>query len=92
MAGSHEDLKANDCLKISLVQGLPGWLSWLSVRPLVSAQVMISQFMSSSPVLGSALTARSLLGILSLSLSLSLSQPLRLTCSCSLSLKIINKP
>ena len=29
--------------------GAPGWLSRLSVRLLVPAQVVISQFMSSSP-------------------------------------------
>ena len=29
--------------------GAPGCLSWLSIRLLISAQVMISQFMSSSP-------------------------------------------
>ena len=38
------------------------------------AQVMISQFVSSSPALGSVLTAGSLLGILSLPLSLCLSK------------------
>ena len=52
--------------------GSVGWASdsW------VSAQVMISQFVSSSPALGSLLTVKSLLGILSLSrplLSLSVS-------------------
>ena len=46
--------------------GAPEWLSLLSVRLSVSAQVMISWFVSSSPTLGSALTGRSLLGILSL--------------------------
>ena len=30
------------------VRGAPGWLSQLSIRPLISAQVMISQFLSSS--------------------------------------------
>ena len=46
--------------------GSVGWASdsW------VSAQVMISQFVSSSPALGSLLTVKSLLGILSLSLPL----------------------
>ena len=45
--------------------------SWVaqSVRHLTSAQVMISRFVSSSPVSGSKLTVRSLLGILSPSLS-----------------------
>ena len=37
-----------------------------SVKPLTSAQLMISQFASSSPASGSPLTAQSLLGILSL--------------------------
>ena len=53
-----------------------GWLSWLSVRLLVSAWVMISWFVGSSPVLGSTLTAWSLSGILFLPLSLSLSSAL----------------
>ena len=48
----------------------PGWLSRLSNRILISAQVMISWFVGSRPTLGSALTAQSLLGILSLCLSL----------------------
>ena len=66
------------------IPGAPGWLSQLSVLLLVSAQVMISQFMSSRPVLGSVLTARSPLGILSLPLSL----PLPYSGSLSLSLRI----
>ena len=45
--------------------------SRLGVRLLISAQVVISQFMDSSPALGSALTVQSLLGIVSLSLSVS---------------------
>ena len=48
-------------------RGVPGCFSQLSVLLLVSAQVMISWFMSSSPASGSALTAQSRLGILSLS-------------------------
>ena len=48
----------------------PGGLSRLSVRLLVSAQVMISRSAGSSPVLGSVLTAWTLPGILSPSLSL----------------------
>ena len=46
--------------------GAPGWLSPLSIQLLISAQVRISQFMSSSPALGSVLAVQSLLGILSL--------------------------
>ena len=64
--------------------GAPEWLSWLSARLLVSVQVMISWFMSSSPALGSVLTAWSLLGFLSLPPSLS-APPL--DCTISLSLK-----
>ena len=52
-------------------KGAPGWLSRLSVGLLVWAQVVISWFVSSSPPLGSVLTVRSLLGILSPSLFLS---------------------
>ena len=55
--------------------GAPWWLSWLSVRLLVSGQVMLAQFVNSSFVSGSALAVRSLLGILSPSLSLCLSWP-----------------
>ena len=47
-----------------------GGLSRLSVWLLVSAQVMISRFVSSSPASGSALTVWSPLGIPSVSLSL----------------------
>ena len=63
----------------------PSWGTWVaqlvSVQLLISAQVMISWFMGSSPVSSSVLTAQSLLGILSTSvsasplLSLSLSLP-----------------
>ena len=67
---------------------MPGWLSWLSVRLLILAQVMISRFVSLSPRLGSALTVWNLLGILSLSLSLSLPLPCSLMLSPSLSLQI----
>ena len=42
----------------------------LSTQLLIAAQIVISQFVRSSPMLGSALTARSLLGILSLPFSL----------------------
>ena len=54
--------------------GAPGWLSPLSVC-LISAQVMISQFVSLSPPSGSALTAWD-----------PLSAPLPLECELSLSL------
>ena len=50
------------------------WVA-LSVKRLTSAQVMISQFMSLSPTLGSVLTVQNLLGILSLRLSLPLCPP-----------------
>ena len=49
--------------------GEPGWLSQLSVGLLVSAQVMISHFVGSSPASSSVPTVQSLLGILSLPLS-----------------------
>ena len=42
----------------------PRWLSWLSVPLLISAQVLISRFVSSSPMSSSALRAWSLLGLL----------------------------
>ena len=55
---------------VKYILGAPGWLSQAS-NVLVSAQVMISQFMSSIPTLGSKLTVRSLLRIPFLSPSLS---------------------
>ena len=67
----------------------PGWLSKLNVELLISAQVMISQFMSLSPTSGSVLTVWSLLGILFLSLSLS--PPPSVSLSVSLSLSTISK-
>ena len=51
---------------------MPGCLSQLSIQLLISAQVMISQLVSSSPASGSALAVQGLLGILSLPLSLPL--------------------
>ena len=42
------------------------WVAQLSVPLVISAQVMISEFIGLSPMLGSALTAQRLLGILSL--------------------------
>ena len=48
----------------------PGWLIWFSLQLLVSAQVMISQFESLSPVPGSPLMVWSLLESLSLPLCL----------------------
>ena len=59
-------------------QGAPGWLSWLT-----SAQVMISQFVSSSAASGSVLTAWNLEPALDSVSPLYLSLP----CSCSMSLK-----
>ena len=53
--------------------GVPGCLSWSSIRLLVSIDVTISQFVGSSPMSGSELILQSLLGILSLPLSPSLS-------------------
>ena len=50
--------------------GCPGWLCQLSIQLSVSAQVVISQLVGSSPTRGSVLPVRSLLGILSLPLSL----------------------
>ena len=43
-----------------------GWLSWLSDQLLISVEVVISQFLGSSPATGSALTVQTLFGILSL--------------------------
>ena len=65
----------------------PGWLSRLSLWLLILTQVMISWFVSSSPVLGSVLTVQILLGILSL-LFAPPQLALSLSFSLSLSLKI----
>ncbi|XP_049475858.1 SREBP regulating gene protein isoform X1 [Panthera uncia] len=65
----------------------PGDLSQLSIRLLISAQVIISRFVGLSPALGSVLTVRSPLGM-SLSFSLSLSLSLSLPRPCGLALKI----
>ena len=64
------------------------WGIWVaqSVEHLTSAQVMISQFVSSSPVSGSVLTAQSLEPALD-SVSPSLSAPPLLMLSLRLSLK-----
>ena len=52
------------CLRKKIRRG--AWVAQSVER--LSAPVMISQFLTSSPTLGSALTVQSLLGILSLSL------------------------
>ena len=44
--------------KCTTVVRVPGWLSWFSVQVWIWAQVMISQFMGSSPASGSVLTAQ----------------------------------
>ena len=59
-----------ESLKEFVFLGVPGWPSQFSVRLLISAQVMISQFVIWRPKLGSTLTVQSLLRILSLPLSL----------------------
>ena len=71
--------------------GASGWLSQLSVQLLVSAQVMIPQFVSSSPALGSLLSAQSPLQVLCPSLSLSLPCSLARSLSLSLSLSLKSK-
>ena len=63
--------------------GAPGWLSRLNIQLLISAWVMSAQFVGWSLVSGSALTAQSLPGILSLPLS----QPLFVSLSLSLNNK-----
>ena len=63
-----------------------GCLDGSSVKRATSAQVMISQFMSWSPVLGSVLTAQSLEPALdSVCVSLSAPAPLMLSLPLSLS-------
>ena len=57
----------DDKQKKDTIPGVPGWLSWLSIRFLITAQVVMSQFVSSSLTSGSVL-----LEILSLPFSLPL--------------------
>ena len=57
---------------LKIIHEVPGRLSRLSVSLLILAHVMISWFVSSSPLSGSVLTTWSLLVILSLPLSLPL--------------------
>ena len=71
----------NTCLET------PGWLGQLSVWLLTWAQVTISGFLGFSPMGGSALTVRSLLGIPS-PLPPKEASPLSLLCSVSLSKEI----
>ena len=42
----------NQNLILNSLGGVPGWLSQLSIQLLISAQVMISKFMESSPKSG----------------------------------------
>ena len=65
--------------------GAPGWLSWLSNPLLLPAQVTISWFVRSSPMLGSALSVEPAWD------SLPLPRSLPLPHSLSLSLKINKK-
>ena len=71
---------------------LSGWGEWVAqlVKRLTSAQVMISQFMSLSPMPVSGLTAQSLESALD-SVSPSLSAPPPFAHSVSLSLSLKNK-
>ena len=78
----------SDSLKRNNIRG--AWVAQLVKRP-TSAQAMISQFVSSSPTLGSVLTAQSLEPASdSVSLSFSLC-PSPLVLSLSLSLPKINR-
>ena len=43
------DIETSTGIKTVYGNGVPGWLSWFSTRLLISAQVMISQFVSSAP-------------------------------------------
>ena len=64
---------------MALVENQRGAWVARSVEDLTSAQVVISQFVSSSPTSGSLLSAWSLLGILSVRLPCSLSFALSLS-------------
>ena len=71
-------------VKVYFVLGCLGDSSQLSAALLISARVMISWFVRSSPTTGSVLTVQSLLGILSPSIS----APLLLVLAPSLSLSL----
>ena len=66
--------------------GTTGWLSWLGIQLLISAQVMASLFMGLDPFSGSVLVVAELAWVLSLSLS----PPL--PCSCALYLQSASCP
>ena len=74
-SGMGEIGKGSQKVKRKTKSGAPGCLSQLNVYLLILPQVMTSQFVGSSPMLGSVLEAWSPLGILSLPLSLSLLLP-----------------
>ena len=75
--------------RIILIEKPKGKVAWVAqlVKHLTSAQVMISQFMGSSPESGSLLSGQSLLQILCPPLSL----PLPLSCSSALCLFLSQK-
>ena len=73
------DRERTHVLRLEGIEEHLGRLSWLSVQLLISAHIMISWFVRSSPWSGSVLTARSLPWIFSLSLCLSLPLPLSLS-------------
>ena len=66
--GKRDQLETQNPVGAGLIgqAGAPGWPCQLGVRLLISAQVMISLFVGRNPTSGFALTAQSLLGILSL--------------------------
>ena len=68
---SHERARGLFNTLCILKKNMGSWGAWVaqSVERPTSAQVMVSQFMGSSPTLGSLLSAQSLLWILCLSLS-----------------------
>ena len=68
--------------------GVPWWLNWLSIWLLVLAQVMISQFVSLSPVLGSMLSAWDSVSLPAPPLSLCFSPAHALSDSLSLCLSL----
>lgn len=53
--------EVKDLMSFKKKKRAPGELSWLSIRLLILAQVLITQFVGSSPALGYALRVDSLL-------------------------------
>ena len=89
LVGFRKGLLLLRTTQMIIIPGVPGWLSRLNIRLLILAQVIISQFMKSSPASGSVLTVQSLIGILCLPFSLF--SPYLLTCFLSKQINVFKE-